>query len=572
MPATPLRPPHRLRAALLVAAVLLGVAAPLSHAAQPAPPSKARPTVVVALTDTGVNPYHEVFFRPRNTAHPCTWVPGFTDCSIPALELSIGKYRTYEKAYAADAHIWADLDPGQWYWIPRTNIIGAVCDTVRGGDATKVDATCILDDEGHGTGTASSVLSEAPDALLIVEDGKSTARGMQTAPVIPDVRSHSWGPAAPLPLHAADASPGDDSICDPDYAPQTVFFLAAGNEAPYPTLLDCERQNLDLQVVGGSYPGYWNYNSWSAYDFASWFCRPVAMHGSLHDYEESCGTSFAAPTAAGTAADAILRIRRHDRHNGRSTPERVSTSVTRDDFILALRNGATYDPQPKYPVPSATSCTYVFCYVGWAPMTPGQEYMYWGYGWLDSTVTQAVVDCALRRSCPAKSAEAKAWNERRQEARRTTSDDAATPFPQDDAGSKRDAGRNRHHAVRISADQEYASRLEPYGVSGDMEDWYVFRAVAGQKITLTASAYAHPAAMGADAEGVVACWTLYDPSGRLMGTGDSTSMYTYGCSTTRDNVPPEDVLAEQTGTYALVYSSHNGLPAHDYEFMLSLAS
>ena len=560
----------RLRTAMLAAALVLVIAAPASDAAKPSRP--VGPTVVVALADTGVNPYHQVFYRPQLTRHPCTWLPGFTDCSIPALELSIGKYKTYEQAYEADRDIWEGVEPHQWYWIPRTNIIGAVCDVTRGGSAAAADPTCILDDDGHGTATASSVLSEAPDALLLISDSKSTAPDLKTAPVEPDVRSHSWAPAAPIPLQAADPTPGDETLCEPLYAPQTVYFIAAGNEAPWPTMLDCDRQNIDIQVVGGSYPGSWNYNSWSGYDFASWYCRPAALHASINDEDRKCGTSLSAPTAAGAAADAMLRIRRHDRFAGRSTPEKVSTSVTRDEFILALRNAATYHPQAKYPVPSATSCvnTYVTCFTGWAPMAPGTEHVHWGYGWLDSTVTSAIVDCALRRSCPPKSAEATEWNERRQELRTTPWNDVIAPFPQDDAGSQHDAGHTRRTAVPIVPDKEYTGHLEPYGVSGDLDDWYSFRAVAGQEISVTSYSYVHQSASAADLSGVAGCWTVYDAAGKIVGNEPSTSVHTYGCSSTRVNAPPTDVLVERSGTYSIVYSSHNGTPPHDYEFTLSL--
>src|SRR5687767_1640875 len=203
----------------------------------------ASPHVVVAVADTGVNPYHEVYYRPENTAHPCTWVAGFDDCSIPALHLSIGRHEDVTQALHADREVWASVVPGQWYWIPKTNIIGAVCDQPH---SSKTDAagqpavTCILDEDGHGTSTTSSVLSEAPDALLLVHEGDAGAEDLATAPVLPDIQSHSWSLPVPLPSHAAHPFvPGTNDMCNQWHDSETLYFVAAGNEAPFPTLADC---------------------------------------------------------------------------------------------------------------------------------------------------------------------------------------------------------------------------------------------------------------------------------------------------------------------------------------------
>lgn len=556
----------RARAALAAAVVVAAAVAPTAYAGTPA----AGPSVVVAVADTGVNPYHSVFYRPQNTRHPCTWVEGFTDCSIPALPLSVGQHKDYAKAVEADREIWDSVEPHQWYWIPRTNIIGAVCDTARGGSAASLavpDATCILDDDGHGTGTASSVLTEAPGALLLVHDGKSSATDLATAPVVPDVQSHSWGPAAPLPLQAVDVAAGTE-LCDGGTRrPESLYFLAAGNEAPWPTIADCDRYRLDVHVVGGGYPGYWDYDSWSVYDFASWMCRPVAMHTSLEDWtKRSCGTSFAAPTAAGAAAAALLRVREHDGWTGRSTTARVSASVTRAAFEDALRNAASYTPEAKYERPGVTECTYVLCYVGWAPLPEQAPYLFWGYGWLDSTVTDAVVSCALRRGCPEKPAEAQQWNAQRTAVRGAFAQRLHPPVTQQDAGTDRDAGSDRRGAIPVVPGRDYAARLDAYGRSGDPADAYAVRARAGQRITISSAA----AVGDLDASAVAGCWQLLTPSGERLDEL-SRSGHVYGhCSATTADAPPEDVEVPVTGAYLLVYGTRDGTPPHDYRFAVTV--
>lgn len=380
-------------------------------------PDPDQPTVVVAVGDTGVNPYHVAYHRPHLTEHPCTWVEGFEDCTIPALDLSIGVYDTYEEAYEADRHVWQDIEIGQWYWIPGTNIIGAACDgtTNAAGQPPPVSpqAPCIHDEDGHGTGTTSSVLSEAPNALLLVHEGNSGASALEHAPVVPDIRSHSWGPAAPLPLHAADPVMqelfGLGFASQGGFDPATLFFIAAGNEAPFPAIIDVNRVHPSIQIVGGGYPGRATARSWSTFDFASWMCRPTAVPRSTDRTRPSfCGTSFAAPTAAGTAAAALLELRRQEGYRGRSTADGVTPTVSRDDFVTALRRAATYTPEQRFENTG-----------GELDLPEGQEHYFWGHGWLDAQRVATVVACARgEESCPTPNPAAQQWNDARQDLRR----------------------------------------------------------------------------------------------------------------------------------------------------------
>ena len=462
----------------------------------------ATPHVIVAVADTGVNPYHEAYYRPQNTAHPCTWVAGFDDCSIPALHLSIGKHDNVFQALHADRELWESVVEGQWYWIPKTNIIGAVCDRAW-SDAQQPDAgsTCIYDNHGHGTGITSSVLSESPDALLLVHEGGTDAASMWTAPVVADIRTHSWDGSPPLPLHATDpVAPGDDACAD-ELEPETLYFVSAGNNTPMPTIADCYKSAPRFQIVGGGFPGKGHVQSGTTYDFASWFCRPTAAHDGTKGFARNyCGTSFSAPTVAGTAAAALLRIRQQDGYTGRSTAQKVSSSVTQQQFLDALRNGATYTPQAKYHNP-----TDLLDAGGWYPLPEQAPWLVWGYGWIDSTVTNAVVACALGGNCPGQPAAAEQYNQIRQEARAATRRDLApTAVPANDAGSGRDAGELRRTAVSVEPRMIYAARMDAYGYSGDNLDRYLFTARAGQQFYIAVDV-------------PLVCWTLRNPSGRYLG-------------------------------------------------------
>ena len=539
--------------AVVAAAVLLlaGLAVPAAQA-----DAHYRPTVVVSVADSGVNPYHSTFYRPENTAHPCTWVKGFTDCSVPALDLSIGTDLEYDELVELDREVWDSAKPGQWYWIPRTNIIGAVCDTPRPTETAP--QTCILDDDSHGTGTASSVLSEAPDALLLVHDGDVSATHVATAPVVPDVQSHSWGAPVPLPDQATAGVMGG-CLTEMNHHPTSLFFKAAGNEAPLPAIADCRMQRPDVQIVGGGYPGYWTTSSWATYDFASWFCRPVASHDDSFDQTYvNCGTSFAGPTAAGAAAAALLRIRKQDGWTGRSTATHVSRSMPRERFLAALRDAASYAPEAKYEgrcLDPDPACTAGATYVNpWLPLPEQAPWVFWGYGWLDSTVVDEIVSCATGRACPAKPAEAGEWNAQRQELRHQLGVGAAAA-QQSDGGSGRDAGDARSTAVPVRPGVTYTGRLATTE-DLDWRDGYSFQARAGQRLTVAS------AAVPVGPLSQVACWSLLGPDGvRLTETSTANLSECQPGSSLTDLTVPRD------GVYTVVYASH--VP-HDYEFTVEL--
>ena len=135
----------------------------------------------------------------------------------------------------------------------------------------------------------------------------------------------------------------------------------------------------------------------------------------------------------------------------------VSLTVSRDAFIQAVGDGASYAPDAKSPnLPTGVRALRA------SPLPAAAPYVFWGYGWLDSTVRDGVVACALEGPCPAKSTESKSWNALRRQFRSATYDDALTPTLQDDADSGRDAGTTRSTAVTITPGTPYDARLEAY--------------------------------------------------------------------------------------------------------------
>lgn len=360
------------------------------------------PRVVVGVTDTGINPYHDVYYRPDAVAHPCTYVVGYDDCNVPALPLSVGPgHGTYSDRLAKDRAVWDSVRPRQWYWIPQTAFIAVHCPEPYDGAGL-----CILDDtQTHGTQTTSSVLSEAPDALLVFNEGSSSPY-LADAPVAIDIESNSWGTVAPLYVGLVNGPTGAQLCHDSIDSPMSLKFRSAGNNGPVPNLGDCWRNGYRTYSVSGGYPdGSHGELSGSTPDFASYWCRPVAQPDSTDAWDDSCGTSFAAPTAAGTAAAALLELRRHLEYLGGSTATEVAPGVTHEAFMDAIVHAATYDPEARAGFPSGSL-------VG--PATAQTPWLWWGWGWLDSQVVAQALACATGGACPDnKSAEAWAFNDAR---------------------------------------------------------------------------------------------------------------------------------------------------------------
>ncbi len=121
------------------------------------------PHIVVALFDTGINPYHEIYRRPNMNIHPSRVIDGFPE---DAIALNLTFTNSYQENLKRDQKIWSNLSKEVLYWIPGTNIF-----TISFGRWNKSHPYC-LDMIGHGTGTSSVILQENPDALYSNDSNK----------------------------------------------------------------------------------------------------------------------------------------------------------------------------------------------------------------------------------------------------------------------------------------------------------------------------------------------------------------------------------------------------------------
>lgn len=164
---------------------------------------------VVGVADSGVNPYHLEFsattypdpdvlaLTANFTRHPSEYLAGYPANST-ALPLTLGAGYFPAKDKAA----FAAVEQGKMYWIPGTKIIGAIDADNNAASNAAADATPILDDDGHGTGSSSVSTGNrygyCPTCLLFFVEGLDES--IATALPFVDITSHSFGYTGGLPI------------------------------------------------------------------------------------------------------------------------------------------------------------------------------------------------------------------------------------------------------------------------------------------------------------------------------------------------------------------------------------
>ena len=317
---------------ILVAVCLIAgsLGAPAVQAVE-GPPPRPPAHAVIALVDTGINPYHEVFRDDSSVAraHPSTYIPGFPK-DAEALRLSLHE-KDYTTAVKKDCDQWKSVESGKLYWIPGTKIIGAITFEPTTGTSCTVstfESPGILDGFGHGTMVASRAAGNGygacPDCRVVAVQG--THEGVRWASENSgwiDVQSNSWGPIVPAWAPAEDDSinyntPGFVRDVEAS-ARKHLAVWATGNGAAtrggvlgHPTFLD-PRMTPSIVMAGGHDSGY--INTWPGFpphvvadSCSSW--AAYQNHISKSADTVGSGTSAATPWIAGSAARMLLDARR----------------------------------------------------------------------------------------------------------------------------------------------------------------------------------------------------------------------------------------------------------------------
>jgi hypothetical protein len=325
----------RIALVLALAAIAIGISAPMVSAAEdpchdPADPTytsydckvtrlRERPFVVVALQDTGINPYHIDFRLPADDdmqgVPPWEYIEGYPTTAKP-LNVSLGA-PSYESAVSRDANLWKGVKSHQLYYFPGTKIIGGY----DPGADTRY--TGVLDKAGHGTGTASEIagmihgFDNDVNVLIVMVQGlgEPPLQWLGQQPWI-DVISASWG----YNFGAYFGTHENTFTKAATDAGKTVAF-AAGNGISN-TAIACDRATtLDSPTAGPSWvmsvgavsPRNGQDYCWHHIppDVSSYGLHwPAADYKSLDGEVDFGGTSCATPLTAGVVANEILQARR----------------------------------------------------------------------------------------------------------------------------------------------------------------------------------------------------------------------------------------------------------------------
>lgn len=297
--------------------------------------------VVVAVVDTGVNPYHEQFRASGLADHPSTWLDGFpSDAQSVELTLDGSDYQT---ALQADAGTWDGLSYSgpatvqgtqdeHLYTFPGTRIVAGISfgefdSAVQGGGGS----TPVLDEHGHGSGSAAlaggSGLDLADGNVLIVavevangdfEDGLWwAARQPWIDAVTVSLGTVANVPLPPLLFGGEDAASRATKLATDNGKP--VLF-AAGNGFSGSGLAPdhCSTHTSDytgpswVTRIGAAEPRTGNPSTWHCLpvDAIARTPAPSASHTSTVDQDDHSGTSAATPNVAGHLAHLLLEARR----------------------------------------------------------------------------------------------------------------------------------------------------------------------------------------------------------------------------------------------------------------------
>jgi hypothetical protein len=287
------------------------------------------PVTVIGVADTGINPYHLEFSAQTYpdpdvlaltegfTRHPSEYIPGYPK-DAQALEVTLGA------GYfpAADKPIWSGNDtvkPGNMYWIPGTKIIGAVDAGGSTGVTSGSDPHPILDDNGHGSGSASVSAGNrygyCPTCLLVVVE----ALDETVVAALPwvDISTNSFGYIGGLPIGLLTG--GSEETKAAAERGQTTLF-AAGNgvgnafDVPISTYgsdqtgpdwnvtVGALRRDNQRAVVGDGIPVH--LSSWGDGNLPS-ACRSGTVGQCAFG-----GTSAATPYTAGAFGTVLTEVRR----------------------------------------------------------------------------------------------------------------------------------------------------------------------------------------------------------------------------------------------------------------------
>ncbi|HEX2021196.1 MAG TPA: S8/S53 family peptidase [Candidatus Thermoplasmatota archaeon] len=464
-----------------------------------APATQAGPHAVVAVVDTGINPYHEFFRAPALVDHPSTWLPGFP-ADATSVPLSFGA-PSVKDAVAADgfaslARSSYDLETDGFttrlYTFPGTRVVGAVSFSEYRDLFLGEGTIPVYDENGHGTHSAGLAAgADLPGAegdvlVVMVEVGQvDFVEGVRWAARQPwiDAISVSLGTIANVPQAKLPGGTRMDEATLEAAAAGKPVFIASGNGFTNTGLLPDHCSTYTSAYTGPAWVTRIGAADPATDNPTTWHCVPVEAvartrvaspeNDSFVAAGSATGTSAATPNAAGAFAQVLLDARR------------AGAAPARTEALAHLLNASR--PAPLRPG------------VGAEPGTQLDQ----GYGLIDGAAV-ARANARWRSGLgPEPRPELDAFFAADRALRQAlwAPGGALSPEvprqPQDDAGSGGDAPGTPARAVRVEPGVVYRGHFDGTFL-GDADDYYAFDVQAGQTIRTTTA-------------GTLFCARLFDP-------------------------------------------------------------
>ncbi|MGI8407551.1 MAG: S8 family serine peptidase, partial [Actinomycetota bacterium] len=339
-----------------------------------------KPRVVVAVIDSGINPYHEYFNsggplygkrKPSSVTPQVLREFGIAKDQI----ITLTRTGNFTADYAHDKAQFDKIKKGEPYWFKGTNVIGI---SFEDSDFLRPDGNA----SSHGIGTAAAVLTANPEAVVVTVEGISdeSEKWAFTYPAV-DIITTSYGPvtSAPTLAHLSSSYTG---VVDNGKA----HFGAAANDPTYAGLDETSGPWWSIGIAGyaeGSTNGR-QLSSGNVPDFVGDFTQELPYCRSCEEGMESVsGTSFATPRSAGTFSKILLSACRAAGHRGgivKSPKEKGPLLVSgRYDLTVwemrrALEEAAYYPGSQEYSPGVDTSAPVAdqapWYQMGWGLITP----------------------------------------------------------------------------------------------------------------------------------------------------------------------------------------------------------
>ncbi len=392
----------------------------LTAVAQGPTPEAVTPTgaggdrTVVAVVDTGVNPYHEAFHaQDLATGNLPARVQDVQTGQGP-VSVPVAPHDGYMDSLRTDAGVWTQVPSRTLVHFEGTNVLGYHL------DETRLPNLPVLDRAGHGTMVSHAVTNQNPDVLVVMVTGSDYDEGVAWAASQPwiDLISLSWGPvvnaagvAEPYAFGFRTAEVTLDA-----WSRGQVVFTATGND-PTPAFTDTTSGPPWVHAVSGSNGDTHGRNlmSGNLVDTVANWTQTLATYDTLDGERTASGTSFATPLTAGVASRILHEVRAEAGHEGGITPggllvDAGSVQVTNGDLRQALNTTAVYWSTTDYDGPGEPWPT--------VPATPGAPWVSMGWGHVDGrVVTSAVAGLLGEEPLPEKPAEAVAYMEANEDVR-----------------------------------------------------------------------------------------------------------------------------------------------------------